>query len=83
MENKFINKTYYIDYEINMERGYGIESTSDTLCLEFDETGQLESATLYGIHFITELEFELDYDISQVEAKKLVANYLLDQGLSS
>lgn len=76
----FKNREFYIDYEASMDRGYGEEASSDMIYLSFNENSELEEATLFGMHYITELEFELEANITTEEAKEIVENYLIKQG---
>lgn len=73
MLKQSLKKEFEIEgFEVEMDRGYGVEAVSDALYLVFDDHGELESATLYGMHFIKEEEFEMDYDISTAQALELI-----------
>lgn len=68
----FKNKEFELDFEVEMQDGFG---SSSFLVLNFDENSELDDAVLFGMHFYTELEIEQDYNITTEEAKELILEY--------
>lgn len=75
------NKEFEVPYHVDYDRGYGIESTSNSLLLTFDNEGNLESASYSGIHFINEDEiYWADEDMTTEEAIEiLIENNLIQR----
>lgn len=66
-----MGKELYLDYECEMDRGYGIEGISGTLYLEFDEHGTIVASVLMGMHDIMETKFEIEIDFSNEDFAKV------------
>ena len=49
-----------IDHSMNIDKGYGIEGSTNEISVEFDSNGNLSSVTAFYMHFITELDCEFD-----------------------
>lgn len=76
IKSNVLHGEFAVPYECDMDRGYGVEGTSDTLFLVFED-GELIDAKLQGMHFITEYEFEDDYNITT----DIAIQILKDKGL--
>ena len=59
-----------------MDRGYGVEGTSDTLYVRLNDQNEIEESTLLGMHFAREDEFELEYNITLDEFKSILSIYI-------
>ena len=69
---RFANKQVMVDYEVEMDNGYGVEGTSDTLSVLFNADGEIIEAILMGMHDMQETEFELDFDGTDAEILEIL-----------